>query len=233
MATQKPAGAKKTTEGLRIKITKDGPYIVTGGVPLSKQKIGNDSEGHPLEWAKVEDYPLQQVYALCRCGQSRNMPFCDGSHAKSGFDGEETAERAPFSERARWTQGPDLDLMDVPVCMGAGFCHRGGGIWNLVEHSDDPEARRIAIEVAGNCPSGRLTVFSKEGENLDPEYEPSIVVVEDPETGRSGPLWVRGGITIESADGSTYEVHHRVALCRCGKSTNKPLCDGSHMIGQR
>ena len=39
---------------------------------------------------------------------------------------------------------------------------------------------------------------------------------------------VRGGIQIESADGFKYEVRNRVTLCRCGKSQNKPFCDGTH-----
>ena len=45
----------------------------------------------------------------------------------------------------------------------------------------------------------------------------------------SGPIWVRGGITVESADGREYEVRNRVTLCRCGQSSNKPFCDGSHV----
>ena len=44
----------------------------------------------------------------------------------------------------------------------------------------------------------------------------------------NGPIWVRGGIPIESADESIYEIRNRVALCRCGKSSNIPFCDGSH-----
>jgi len=31
------------------------------------------------------------------------------------------------------------------------------------------------------------------------------------------------------ADGRAYEVRNRVSLCRCGKSKNKPFCDGSHL----
>ena len=44
----------------------------------------------------------------------------------------------------------------------------------------------------------------------------------------SGPLWVRGGVPVVSADGYEYEVRNRVTLCRCGSSENKPFCDGSH-----
>ena len=44
----------------------------------------------------------------------------------------------------------------------------------------------------------------------------------------SGPLWVRGGVPVVSADGTPYEIRNRVTLCRCGASQNKPFCDGSH-----
>jgi CDGSH-type Zn-finger protein len=223
---------KSSRDGMKIKITESGPYIVTGGVPLSKQKAGVDSEGTPVKWVKVADYPLQETYALCRCGHSQNKPFCDGAHAKAGFTGPETAPRNTHLDRAEKLRGPEIDLTDdESLCVSARFCHRGGGVWNLVEASDDPEAKRVAIEATGNCPSGRLVVWSKQGEAIEPDYAPSIVVVEDPEKDTSGPLWVRGGITIESADGFTYEVRNRVSLCRCGRSGNKPYCDGRHLAG--
>jgi hypothetical protein len=44
---------------------------------------------------------------------------------------------------------------------------------------------------------------------------------------RSGPLWVRGGIPVIAADGQAYEVRIRMTLCRCGKSENKPFCNGA------
>lgn len=50
----------------------------------------------------------------------------------------------------------------------------------------------------------------------------------DPAAGVSGPLWVRGGIPIMSADGVQYETRNRAILCRCGAWQNKPFCDGSH-----
>lgn len=64
---------------------------------------------------------------------------------------------------------------------------------------------------------------------LEREFEKSISLVEDPQNKVSGPIWVKGGVPVESSDGSTYEIRNRVTLCRCGKSKNKPFCDGSHI----
>ena len=45
----------------------------------------------------------------------------------------------------------------------------------------------------------------------------------------SGPYLVRGNITLTDADGNPYTIAgENVALCRCGASTNKPFCDGTH-----
>lgn len=48
-----------------------------------------------------------------------------------------------------------------------------------------------------------------------------------------GPLLVRGPVELLSADGERVEHHRRVvALCRCGRSRLKPLCDGSHRLNR-
>ena len=213
----------------RIKVTRNGPYLVYGGVALTEQIIVSDANGDPVGWREGEAYPVGETYALCRCGQSQNKPFCDGKHARIPFDGTETAWRAPYLDRADETEGPTLRLTDVlPLCANAGFCTRAGGTWQLTERSDDPEARQTAIEQAGNCPSGRLVAWEKDGQAVEPHLEPSIGLVENPLTGASGPIWVRGGIPTEAADGTVYEVRNRVTLCGCGQSTNKPFCDGCH-----
>ena len=72
--------------------------------------------------------------------------------------------------------------------------------------------------------AGMLEVY----EEIEPELPQSIGVVEDPALGCSGPLWVRGGITVESENGIPYESRNRVTLCRCGASSNMPFCNGSH-----
>ena len=47
----------------------------------------------------------------------------------------------------------------------------------------------------------------------------------------NGPFLVTGSIEIMDADGKSFAVNPdkpNVALCRCGHSSNKPFCDGSH-----
>ena len=47
----------------------------------------------------------------------------------------------------------------------------------------------------------------------------------------NGPLLVRGPATLQTADGADVDHQRRViALCRCGRSRLKPLCDGSHRL---
>lgn len=214
----------------KIKVSRNGPYLVSGNPPLSQQTIISDADGTARDWSADKKIPTRESYALCRCGQSKGKPFCDGSHARTKFNGTETASPQPFTENAEKFHGPALVLSDAEaLCAGARFCQRTGGIWNLVSRSADPEAKQAAIQEAGNCPAGRLVLHDKDGQSLEPKLEPGIRLVEDPHEGVHGPLWVRGGIPLEAADGTAYEVRNRVALCRCGKSCNKPFCDGNHL----
>jgi hypothetical protein len=96
--------------------------------------------------------------------------------------------------------------------------------------SGDTKAEKTAVEMAANCHSGRLIAWDKAtGKPLNEDQEPSIALVEGPKEGMIGPLWVRGGVPLYAADGSLYEVRNRMTLCRCGRSRNKPFCDGTHM----
>jgi CDGSH-type Zn-finger protein len=214
----------------RVKVTRNGPYLVSGEVPISQQEITTDKQGTPIQWTKRKKYPAAKNCALCRCGRSKNKPYCDGAHALNEFDGTETADNEPYLEKPDIVEGPELKLVDVKeLCASARFCHKDGGIWNLVHKSDDAAAKGTACEEAANCPSGRLVVVDKKtGRLAEPRLEPSIFIIEDPAMGVSGPIWVRGGIPVESVKGKTYKVRNRLTLCRCGKSQNKPFCDSSH-----
>jgi CDGSH-type Zn-finger protein len=59
----------------KIKVTKNGPLVVTGGVPLAVQVIVLDAYQQCLAWRETRKYPLQPNYSLCRCGKSQNKHF--------------------------------------------------------------------------------------------------------------------------------------------------------------
>ena len=149
---------------------------------------------------------------------------------KVNFDGTETSDNEPFDKMAKEIDSPELKLKDAEIlCASARFCHRGGDIWDVINRSNEAEARKNVIENSCDCPSGRLVIIDKEtGATIEPALEKSICAIEDPAIGTGGPFWVRGGIPIYSADGKLYEIRNRVTICRCGKSTNKPFCDSSH-----
>jgi hypothetical protein len=110
---------------------------------------------------------------------------------------------------------------------------RGHKVTAIVREPEKLEKRDGLIprtgDEAGHCPAGRLVVWDRAtGEAIEPKFEPSIGLIEDTANKVSGPIWVRGGVPVVSVDGETYEVRNRITLCRCGRSANKPFCDGSH-----
>lgn len=158
------------------------------------------------------------------------MPFCDSSHVESNFDGTETASRAKYKDRADVFEGPGLTLMDDNRCAYARFCHtEKGNVWNLIKDTDKKEYKEMAIKAAIECPAGRLQTVDKNGEVIEPEYEPANEILQDPEEGVSCGIFVKGNIPLESADGELYEIRNRYTLCRCGESRNKPFCDATHV----
>ena len=215
---------------IKITVAKNGPYLLAGTVPLAIQDIGVDDKGLSVQWVKGKDFPTSESIALCRCGHSKNKPFCDGTHKKVGFDGTETASHEMVMDQAEVMDGPAMQLADAEVlCAYARFCDPNGRIWNQVGHTDNPRVRKHFVQQAGDCPAGRLLAIDKaDGKVVEPNLPKSISVVEDPANDCSGPLWVRGGIEMTGADGKPYEVRNRMTLCRCGRSANKPFCNGAH-----
>jgi len=179
----------------------------------------------PIDWAPFEPLQAEADYALCRCGRSATKPFCDDTCAGLVWDSAETADRAPRATRARVFAGQGVVMTDDhALCTHAGFCgDRFTSVWQMVRHTDDPVVRERMQAMIDRCPSGTLAhAVDREADNDEPVFELGIGVIKD------GPLWIRGGISVQSADGVTYEVRNRMTLCRCGNSSNKPFCDGSH-----
>lgn len=211
----------------KVKVLRNGPYQVSGNIPLNRLKYITNRNGASTSYELIDEYPAKETYFLCRCGKSEGKPFCDGSHL-SGFDGKETAGHKSYEQTAKKIEGKFIDLMDEEeLCAVARFCDTHGSTWRLVSESSMPETSKFVIQQCADCPSGRLTAVTKDGKIVEPELPQEISILEDGDI--HGSIWVKGGIVIEDENEKPYPVRNRVTLCRCGKSKNKPFCDGIHM----
>ena len=169
----------------------------------------------------------KDTIALCRCGESANKPFCDGTHAKIGFSSARLEGRG--EDRRDNYLGETITVHDNrSICSHAGLCTDGlPSVFRLQQEPwidpDGASADEIVATVR-KCPSGALS-FSVGGiEHGDGNGggEPAIFV------SHNGPYVVTGGPdlldTIRGEGAST----ENFTLCRCGESKNKPFCDGAH-----
>src|SRR6202042_3697669 len=154
----RPNQERSMAKPARVVVSKDGPYMVTGGPPLSRQTIVTDAEGGSERWEEGEPFPVRQTYPLCRCGHSNTKPFCDGTHGTVGFDGTETAGREPYLKQAKLLEGPVLSLSDAEgLCAFGRFCDPHGSVWNEVAHTDEPTTRERFLR---RCNVARLAAWS-------------------------------------------------------------------------
>lgn len=198
-----------------------GPYLVTNVVNL-------------LNWLG-EPVPTRPQMALCRCGRSATKPFCDGTHAEVGFVGDKDPGRV--ADRRDTYVGQQVTIFDNRgICQHAGFCtsrletvFRAGK-----EPFVAPSGGRMdeIIRAVRDCPSGALS-FAVDGVEARDEVDhhrqrpPAIEVSKD------GPYRVTGAIRLLDDGGLDEQRNEGVslehyALCRCGRSQNKPFCSGMH-----
>ena len=113
------------------------------------------------------------------------------------------------------------------LCIHIGECGRAKGElfvagrkpWCQPNKSADEDVEEVVLR----CPTGALTVDFEDGSRVESvDSENSVHVAYN------GPLFVRGDLDIESAPENAPGLSFRAALCRCGKSKNKPYCDNSH-----
>lgn len=115
---------------------------------------------------------------------------------------------------------------DARRCIHAAECVRGApNVFNPNAKPWIEPADASADTLAGviyRCPTGALKL-----ERADGAREP-IPTQNSATLTRDGPTYLRGDLTLLARDGSVELADTRMALCRCGASQNKPLCDGSH-----
>lgn len=194
-----------------IRCKPNGPYLVKGLTTL------RNSRGELIA--------TQDTIALCRCGSSAKKPFCDGTHAKIGFEDGKKPERTKDENRAY--AGTSITIHDNRgLCAHAGECtSRLPSVWRMgVEPWIDPDGASVAaiVETIKACPSGALSYTIDDELHRDCENPQAIRLAKD------GPYVVTGGIALEGVELGDGASREHFTLCRCGASKNKPFCDGSH-----
>ncbi len=169
---------------------------------------------------------IKSPLLLCRCGASRNRPYCDGSHVKIKFKGEKKPDCV--TDRVVEYRGREITIVD-----NRGVCSHDGSCFRFLPQVFMPEKHRWIrpnqagkekiIQTIEKCPSGALSykLDGKRYQNLD--REPAIVVA------RNGPFKIVGYIELQDDMHSKPECKEHYTLCRCGGSKNHPFCDGSHL----
>jgi CDGSH-type Zn-finger protein len=203
----------------------NGPYYLLNDMESKVVENLQNSEGEPLSTIRG--------VALCRCGASKNKPFCDGTHGIIGFSSKnkETLDGSSIiKDRRKNYVGKEIIIHDNrKICSHAAEC-----VNNLPSvfkfnarpwiNPDEAETQQI-INTIKKCPSGALS-YSIDGVEYRDQNErrPMVTVLKD------GPYNITGeidliGDNIQFAEGFSKE-HY--TLCRCGASNNKPFCDGMH-----
>jgi len=155
---------------------------------------------------------------VCRCGESSNPPFCDGSHSKIGF----VAEKPDGARKSIhvWEGKTIRTFFNPNACMHVFYCKSLKEL-RVREQEGDQEAATKIAEVVRSCPSGALSFESTDVSAPEVSAEADIEIMEG------------GELRIQSAFEINAELHERqtsdrATLCRCGLSKNKPWCDGRH-----
>lgn len=199
------------SEKVNIDALDDGPFIVN-----SLKKLTN---------SKDDQFEGKDKIALCRCGASKNKPYCDGSHKKVEFSSERETSVPLYTEKDYF--GEKITIHDNrTIC-----CHAGECVSNLNSVFDinsrpwiNPDNARVEeiVDVIKKCPSGALS-YTLNGEHVrnfdrDPEIKIS----------KNGPYEIFGAIELNLEGELQPPSKEHYTLCRCGASKNKPYCDGSH-----
>ena len=212
--TGKIGGASPASTDAHQPVIEERPAgpLVAKSVPRLTDASGTHLEPRP-------------VLALCRCGQSKKKPYCDGTHSDIGFSSEPPPDRTP--DGVKLFKGKHIDVhYNRLLCSHAGEC--GSRLKSVFDTQRDPwiEPDNASADdirdVVGACPSGALSWSEPGGspQHITPEA-PGITIERD------GPYRVTD-IPLASGVQAEGSCPNKYVLCRCGASKNKPFCDGSH-----
>jgi len=201
----------------KIACVANGPYYLLHD--MEAKQVPN------LRRASGESCATVRGVALCRCGGSKNKPFCDGTHSAIGFKDAKTAD--PSKDIRDSYAGKRITILDNrSICAHAGFCtDELKAVFRMREEpwiNPDGAAVEAIVATIGKCPSGALSYAIDGVEAKPPERAPMVTVTDN------GPYAITGGVELMGVKFGQGASTEHYTLCRCGASKNKPFCDGSH-----
>lgn len=128
----------------------------------------------------------------------------------------------------KYTNGEVTIVWKPNQCIHSTICFKGLGQvfdprrrpWITPEQATTEQI----VDQIKKCPSGALSYYMN-NETAEPVKVETETIVE---AAPNGPLLVYGNVTIKDAASNLTKKHNVTAFCRCGSSSNKPFCDGSH-----
>ncbi len=131
----------------------------------------------------------------------------------------------------KYSNGEVTIVWQPSVCIHSTICWKGADALSKVFNPMEkpwikPEAATTEqiIEQVKKCPSGALSFYI----NNEAEDNKTIIAESIVEPLQNGPLLVYGNLVVKDIKGNETHKNKVTAFCRCGASSNKPYCDGSH-----
>lgn len=127
-------------------------------------------------------------------------------------------------------ENQDIEVTwDLKKCIHAKACVHG--LPNVfdpnkkpwVDLDQEPDTSNI-IETIESCPTGALQYSLKNNDAEEVPPAQNTLVIDE-----NGPVFAHGNLVVQDVDGNELARETRLAFCRCGASSNKPLCDNSHL----
>lgn len=133
-----------------------------------------------------------------------------------------------MAKTKEYSNGELTVVWQAEKCIHSGICAKG--LPNVFRPKlrpwvkIDTESTEAIVSQVKQCPSGALSYYmnSEEAETTE-DTKTKVEVLEN------GPLLVYGTLTVTNTDGLSEEKNKTTAFCRCGFSSNKPYCDGTHI----
>ena len=131
-----------------------------------------------------------------------------------------------------YTNGEVTIVWKPDMCIHSRVCWRGANslpeVFNPLEKpwiKPNGASTEKIIDQVSRCPSGALSYYMN-GAQPQEETSSTETIVE---IAHNGPLMVYGNLTVKDKDGNETHRNKVTAFCRCGASSNKPYCDGTHV----